>query len=372
MLYNDRMNIKLPTIFLTFSMVTLFGFNVGQEIELTSFLNGRANPNFLKYTKNVQTTLATGTTGEVVEIKKFNSGNSGIKMKISGGPKAGESYWVYYNKEKPALKIIDNKTAKEVSPEIAKSEVSTAIVIRETKALRDLNEQAVLETAKAASANLDPKKINAATTAKLNNDCDPSEKQVTAVEVPSGPNEVFTPQQALIDLNAEELKFIGRELMPGSGQNRSCLFQNSKVIVIYDNCMSSKKEAPVTGIKIISKLGGEMEFYVENASSGAVSKMTRSQYDSTWRLSYSASIPPAASTINGIKKYMQDNEVNSKFCYIGESFKALAEARATCSAAIAFDKTKWTSTAESFWQNPPEAWYTTQTKLRKLVEKAPY
>ena len=366
------MNKKLPTIFLTFSLVTLFGFSVGQEIELTSFLNGRANPNFLKYTKNVQTTLGPGTSGEVIEIKKFNSGNSGIKMKISGGPKAGESYWVYYNKENPALKIVDNKTALEVSPDQARPETSTAVVIHETKALRDLNEQAVLETARSASTNLDPRKINEATAAKISIDCDPVEKKVTAIEVPQGTNEIFTPQQALIDLNAEDLKFVGRELMPGSGQNRSCLFQNSKVIVIYDNCMSSKKEAPVTGIKIISKRGGEMEFYVENASSGSVSKMTRSQYDSTWRISYSDSNPPAASTVNGVKKYMQDNEVNQKFCYIGESFKANVEAQATCSAAIAFDKTKWTNSAESFWQNPPEAWYTTQTKLRKLVEKAPY
>ena len=105
---------KLPTILLALSLTTLAGFDVGQEVELDSFLNARTHPNFLKYTKNIKTTLAKGTTGEVQEVKKFSSGNAGIKMKVTNGPKTGQSYWVYYNSKTPAIKLTDKKEKKEI------------------------------------------------------------------------------------------------------------------------------------------------------------------------------------------------------------------------------------------------------------------
>ncbi len=380
----------LPTILLGLSLTTLLGFDVGQEVELTTFLNGRANPNFLKYTKNVQTLLDKGTTGEVVEVKKFSSGNSGIKMKVNSGPKSGESYWVYYNKADPAIKLTDEKSKKEVTPDAAKLNQTNALVKREIAASRDLDEHAVIETARAAAKDLDAKKINEATSLQAGNGCKQDAVTVSRPKVPASAgnaeippqtpprtplrdaSEPYTAQSALEELNSEELKFVGRDLMPGSGQNRSCIFQNSKVVVIYDNCMGNKKEAAVTDVRIISKAGGEVSFYVENASSKVVSKMKRSEYDSTWRVSYAASKAPGTTNVAGIKKYMEDNENNTNYCFIGTSFAAKSDAKAICSDTVSGDKGKWISETESFWSNPPETWYTTQAKLRRLVEKAPY
>jgi hypothetical protein len=112
--YNEGMKNKLPTILLTLSLTALLGFDVGQEVELDKYLNARTDPNFLKYNKNIKTTLAKGTTGEVLEVKKFNSGNAGIKMKVTNGPKSGQSYWVYYNTKTPAIKLTDKKAPKEL------------------------------------------------------------------------------------------------------------------------------------------------------------------------------------------------------------------------------------------------------------------
>ena len=106
--YNFTMifQLKLKTLFII-SLISMFclSFTVGDEVELESFLNARTSPNFLSKTKNVATVLAKGTSGKVLSIKEFPSGNSGIQMKVLSGPKAGETYWVYQNKLEPALKL---------------------------------------------------------------------------------------------------------------------------------------------------------------------------------------------------------------------------------------------------------------------------
>ena len=182
---------KLPSILLGLSLVTLFGFDVGQEVELTTFLNGRANPNFLKYTKNVQTLLDKGTTGEVLEVKKFGSGNSGIKMKVNGGKKNGETYWVYYNKENPGIKLTDKNSKKEVTPEVVTVAVKAdATLIRSMSASRDLGEHAVIEAAKEAVTVLNTDRIQQTTKAQDNTDC-PPEVNLSKQSIETTPEENF-------------------------------------------------------------------------------------------------------------------------------------------------------------------------------------
>lgn len=164
----------IPTVLLSLSLTTLLGFSVGQEVELTTFLNGRANPNFLKYTKNVQTLLDKGTTGEVLEVKNFSTGNSGIKMKVAGGKRNGETYWVYYNKDNPGIKVTDKKSKKEVLPDtITNAGTADATLERAMTGNRDLGEHAVIETARAAATVLDSKRIQETIKTQDNSDCPP-------------------------------------------------------------------------------------------------------------------------------------------------------------------------------------------------------
>lgn len=160
---------KLPTILLSLSLLSLVSFDVGQEVELDNFLNARTNPNFLKYSKNIKTTLAKGTTGQVLDVKNFSSGNAGIKMKVTNGPKIGQSYWVYYNSKTPAIKLREKKakddkepSVKEIKPEDIKVETPKeippdqapgvpaadveAITLQPVSATRDLDEHAVVGT----------------------------------------------------------------------------------------------------------------------------------------------------------------------------------------------------------------------------------
>lgn len=369
---------KLPTILLALSLTSLLGFSTGDEVELDSFLSGRTSPNFLKYTKNVATTLAEGTTGEVLEIKKFATGNSGIKMKVTNGPKAGESYWVYYNKNTPQLKLASQKTKKEVEPEsipvVEKTgkpiEAVSAETIAEVNGRRDMDEHSVEETAKMADIALGKAFLEETVSPKLL-PCVAGETNPLSENL-----ETYSPQNALADINSGDLKFIGRELMPGSGQNRTCIYQNAKVYVLYNNCMGNRKEAPATDIEVISKKGGSVKFYLELFDTGGkkMSKLTRDEYKKgTFSVVYTKTPVPGNLNVSKMVDYVKSNEINGNACFIGSTFKAQdMNSKATCIGGIEDKVSDWAPSAESFWKTPPQEWYTTQAKLRKLVETTPF
>lgn len=139
---------KIQLFFSILLVTTLFGFKTSDEVELDAYLNARTSPVFYKYTKNVKTTLNPGTKGKVVEVTKtFPTGNQGIKIQISSGPRAGQSYWVYYNKKKPALKLLGESKKEVTTPDKAKS----AEVIEKVTATRDMDEHALVEAVKEVS-----------------------------------------------------------------------------------------------------------------------------------------------------------------------------------------------------------------------------
>ncbi len=150
------------------SLSLLVGFIRGDEVELDAFLHGRTSPSFYKYSKNRATTLSKGTTGEVLEIKNFTkTGNSGIKMKITNGPKSGKSYWVYYNKKNPGIKLTNKKNKQDVTPDQVKvntqgqpDETINGTTTNDVDTIRDVEEHATEETALMVVKNLDSDAVN--------------------------------------------------------------------------------------------------------------------------------------------------------------------------------------------------------------------
>ena len=143
------MKTNLKTCVLSLFLLTSFGFKLGDEIELKNFVNARSNPNFLKRT-NIVKTLAKGTTGSIVDYKKFRSGNYGLKIKVSSGKNINKSYWVYYNVNEPLITIKNNK--KEVAPEEVNNEVlenpeTTAKTDEEMTSYADPNEVVLTDLA---------------------------------------------------------------------------------------------------------------------------------------------------------------------------------------------------------------------------------
>lgn len=181
----------------------------------------------------------------------------------------------------------------------------------------------------------------------------------------------YTPQQALEDINSGKLTFLGRDLFPGSDQNRTCVYKSETAYILYNNCMSSKKEAPATDIEVISFNGGIMKFYIENGKiPDPISTLQRSQYDSTWTVSYLKSEPPGNLSVNDLKSYKEkfNTSTTGGGCYVGGSFQAqnMSE-KGNCYGNLRGKADDWISSSERFWKSPGEDWYKTLKYLRKTV-----
>lgn len=184
-------------------------------------------------------------------------------------------------------------------------------------------------------------------------------------------SEHYTPQEALKDINSGKLTFLGRDLFPGSDQNRICVYKSETAYILYNNCMSSKKEAPATDIEVISFNGGIMKFYIENNKTpGPISENRRNQYDSTWTVSYLKSDFPGDLSVNDLKSYKEkfNTSTTGGGCYVGGSFQAQnMNEKGNCYGNLRGKADAWLSSSETFWKNPGEDWYKTLKHLRKTV-----
>lgn len=142
----------MKKIIYTTSLILLLAFKADDIVELESALNARTSMNFNRDAGNIRTTLSKGTSGRISEYKKLPSGNYGLKLKILNGPFKDQSYWVYYNNNGPALKLLDDKSQPipEKKEPIAASlkKAETAVAKRDIASVRDPEEHAVSETLK--------------------------------------------------------------------------------------------------------------------------------------------------------------------------------------------------------------------------------
>lgn len=181
------------------------------------------------------------------------------------------------------------------------------------------------------------------------------------------------PQNAVEQVFSGKLTFVGRDLFPGSDQNRTCVYKTDTAYVLYHNCMSSKKEAVATDIDIIDFNGGITHFYIENKESSPISEMKRSNYSSTWTVDFKQSAPPGNLNMAGLKNYMDSHSaMNSKSgaCFVGGSFKAQDMSVLTqCYGPIKSSPVaqQWGEAADEFWREPGSKWYDALKLLRKTV-----
>lgn len=180
------------------------------------------------------------------------------------------------------------------------------------------------------------------------------------------------PQNLVRDVLNGPLTFMGRDLLPGSDQNRSCVFRGATAYVIYTNCMGNKREAPATDIKVIPFTGGMISFYIENSSqqNSPISTLQRSQYDSTWRVSMQPTPPTGTLNMDGVKSYLQSATTRmGGGCFVGASMGAQDMAhRGACYGG--YQNETWMSSARDFWQNPGAEWPQTLQRLRTTVSRS--
>lgn len=185
---------------------------------------------------------------------------------------------------------------------------------------------------------------------------------------------IYTPEQAIADINAGTLQFLGRDLFPGSDSNRTCVFKSSRAYVLYNNCMGNKSEAPATDIEVISFDGGIAHFYVEHFGSGAISAIPRSSYKGTFTLNFIPTESIGNMTIAQLKafKVKYDTSTNDG-CWIGSPNGAQDMAsKASCYGRTKQELSAWNPDAETFWKNTGNNWQATLQKLRQTILKTKY
>lgn len=181
---------------------------------------------------------------------------------------------------------------------------------------------------------------------------------------------IYGPKEALDDINSGNLVFLGRAIFPGSDQNSTCAFKNDRAYVLYNNCMSSRKEPPAMDVEVLPYSGGAFKFYVENQKSQApISSMKRSEYDGSWSISYLPAVVPKDLSFLDLKKFKGTISTANGGCFTGGTMKAQdPTVVGSCFGKESSKVSAWRNSADDFWHNPSEDFYSTHKKLRKLHE----
>lgn len=128
----------------------LCAIEIGEFVELESFVNGRSSPKFYRNYKNVRTQLEPGTVGKILELKKFQSGNYGFQVEILNKDKASNKVWIHYNPKHPRIKLYKENPLNAVVPPVGASEKGEEqppkIDLESAKYIKTEQKEVVIET----------------------------------------------------------------------------------------------------------------------------------------------------------------------------------------------------------------------------------
>lgn len=139
---------QIKILFIASLCFIFLGFVKNQVVELEQHLNARASENFLPSTNNVITTLPKGSKGSLIDYKKFNSGNYGLKIRVIGGEFDGQDVWVYYRTESPGIKLYQKEDLKDST-----NKVEAARSLQTQRNLASYKEQKIPDRDSSVDAN---------------------------------------------------------------------------------------------------------------------------------------------------------------------------------------------------------------------------
>lgn len=179
---------------------------------------------------------------------------------------------------------------------------------------------------------------------------------------------LFTPQEALEEALASDLKLVGK-FVPSyseSGRIPVCVYRNSKVVLYQYYCTKQRISAFGTRIHSIDPNRGFVTIYAETAKDDDITKVKRDRYaDTHWYMSSkrNGSTFKFNGTINDFKKYdLALSKDPSPGCITSRTFPL------HCKPEYAGEAQSWGGPAQDFWNKPTDTWY---ELIRLLNTKAP-
>ncbi|MDD4973741.1 MAG: murein L,D-transpeptidase catalytic domain family protein [Bacteriovorax sp.] len=133
---NKKLTIGL--IVLSFFSQAIIAFEKDDMIELSSAVNARGSLDFRRQTDNIKKILPKGTLGKIQKKIKLPTGNYGIKIAVANGKNKDQSFWIYYNTQKPLMKL--SKATNAVADDFENTATSSA-TIEEAKSAKLTEDQ---------------------------------------------------------------------------------------------------------------------------------------------------------------------------------------------------------------------------------------
>lgn len=188
--------------------------------------------------------------------------------------------------------------------------------------------------------------------------------------------QIQAPVDLILDASPASLRYVGKKLMSGSISVKSCIFENDKVVVIYGNC--TKKEAPATNIRILSRTGGMVAVSIENSDAterkGSISTLRRSSYDGSFTVAYKLT-PPVDSTnpdrIDVLAGGYPDLCYTSADLQPTRGTPGYGKPKTGCTGSLISAQQEWMNLGFPFWEEPGEDWYQFLRSMRSITAQIP-
>jgi hypothetical protein len=172
-------------------------------------------------------------------------------------------------------------------------------------------------------------------------------------DAPAAANALYTIPEALDDLAASPLAFIGTGEWFGNASIHACAYRNDRVIVVNVYC--TRKETPALGLIVLSPARGRVRIYVEDDA--AISTLKRKDYQ-TFRAE--AQPPLDADPPRLDFTYAELNAWEERRYHAGQGACWLESGYGDCSDRLAVDasgRAAWSASTKTFLADPPESWY---------------
>lgn len=178
-----------------------------------------------------------------------------------------------------------------------------------------------------------------------------------ALDAPLAP--LYTVTEALEDVLASPLKFIGRGEWFGNASIHACAYRNARVIAVNVYCTA--KETPALSLVVLSPTRGRVVIYAE--ADGAISTLSRADYF-TFRVEVEP--PLEADPFKPTFTYAELRAWDERRYEASEGACWYADAEG-CSGGLEPQLAAWSPSAKSLIAEPPATWYRLTKDLHAMA-----
>lgn len=196
----------------------------------------------------------------------------------------------------------------------------------------------------------------------------PAAQRPTA-PAPAAPAPMYTLEEALADVSASPLTYVGTGDWTGIARIKACVYRNDRVFVVNVYC--TLKEMPAFGMAVLSPTRGRVYFYAE--AKKPISALRRGDYFTFLAEAEPAVVDANVPALELSFTYDQlrawDAKRYKRFapaCSVGTELK---KAQGSCVGDLKSQTDTWVGRNKPFVDAPPADWYKVVKEMRGRAQK---